>query len=129
MRQKKDRLAEVLYNLTESITIGASLLSSFMPQTSEKIVSQLHTSLRNEEELNEFGAYVSGTKVTDQPEILFARLDVQKTMEKVNALMESKKPKDETPEEPVIDIEPKEEITYDDFMKMQFQVGEIHWPV
>lgn len=122
---KKDRLAEVLYNLTESITIGASLLSSFMPQTSEKIVSQLHTSLRNEEELNEFGAYVSGTKVTDQPEILFARLDVQKTMEKVNALMESKKPKDETPEEPVIDIEPKEEITYDDFMKMQFQVGEI----
>ncbi len=122
---KKDRLSEVLYNLTESITIGASLLAPFMPETAEKIVSQLHTTLRTEEELDQFGKYESGTKVTDKPEILFARLDVEKTMEKVNELMESKKPKEEKPEEPVIDIEPKEEITYDDFMKMQFQVGEI----
>ena len=122
---KKDRLAEVLYNLTESITIGASLLAPFMPETAEKIVAQLCTSLRDEAALDTFGKYESGTKVTDNPQILFARLDVEKTMEKVNELMESKKPKEEKPEEPVMDIEPKEEITYDDFMKMQFQVGEI----
>ena len=126
---KQDRLATVLYNLVESITIGASLLQPFMPETAQKIANQLNTSLREMNELDSFGKYVSGTNVVSKPEILFARLDVEKTMEKVNELMEAQKAAagvtEEQPEEAVIDIEPKEEISYDDFSKMQFQVGEI----
>ena len=126
---KQDRLATVLYNLVESITIGASLLQPFMPETAQKIANQLNTSLREMDELDSFGKYVSGTNVVSKPEILFARLDVEKTMEKVNELMEAQKAAagvtEEQPEEAVIDIEPKEEISYDDFSKMQFQVGEI----
>ena len=135
---KSNRLAEVLYNLAESITVGASLLYSFLPETAEKIVAQLHTQLRGFEELNQFGLYENGTKVTGTPEILFARLDAKDVMPKVEAIREAQKKEfeaeqralgEETPAEEkaegVIDIEAKEEITYDDFMKLQFQVGEI----
>ncbi len=135
---KSDRLAEVLYNLAESITVGASLLYSFLPETAEKIAAQLHTQLRGFEELNQFGLYENGTKVTGTPEILFARLDAKDVMPKVEAIREAQKKEfeaeqralgEETPAEEkaedVIDIEAKEEITYDDFMKLQFQVGEI----
>ena len=135
---KSDRLAEVLYNLAESITVGASLLYSFLPETAEKIVAQLHTQLRGFEELNQFGLYENGTKVTGTPEILFARLDAKDVMPKVEAIREAQKKEfeaeqralgEETPAEEkaedIIDIEAKEEITYDDFMKLQFQVGEI----
>ena len=121
---KKDRLAEVLYNLVESITIGASLLESFMPETTEKILAQLNGEKRSYEELNQFGLYPSGNKVTDKPEILFQRLDLKEILEKVEA-MKAAQAKTEVPEEPVIDIDAKEEITFDDFGKMQFQVGEI----
>ena len=122
--EKKDRLSTVLYNLVESITIGTSLLSSFMPETAEKIFAQLNAKERTMDELDMFGLYESGTKVTDKPEILFARLDVKEVLEKVEA-MYAAKAEPEEPEEPVIDIEAKEEITFDDFEKMQFQVGEI----
>ena len=121
---KKDRLAEVLYNLVESITIGASLLESFMPETTEKILEQLHGEKRSYEELDQFGLYPSGNKVTDKPEILFQRLDLKEILEKVEA-MKAAQAKPEVPEEPVVDIDAKEEITFDDFGKMQFQVGEI----
>ena len=135
---KKDRLSEVLYNLVESITISASLLHSFLPETAEKIVTQLNTSLRDFEELNQFGLYESGTKVVEKPEILFARLDVKEIMEKVDAIRKAQRaefeaeqramgeePQKEAGQENVIDIPTKEEISYDEFMKMQFQVGEI----
>ncbi len=133
---QQDRLAEVLYNLTESITIGASLLHSFLPETAEKIVAQLSTSLRDFDDLDKFGLYASGTKVTETPEILFARLDPKEIMPKVEELKAKQKAEYEAEqkklngeeaaeEEASIDIEPKEEITFDDFMKMQFQVGEI----
>ena len=133
---QQDRLAEVLYNLTESITIGASLLHSFLPETAEKIVAQLSTSLRDFDDLDKFGLYPNGTKVTETPEILFARLDPKEIMPKVEELQAKQKAEYEaeqkklngeeaTEEEASIDIEPKEEITFDDFMKMQFQVGEI----
>lgn len=135
---KSDRLAEVLYNLAESITVGASLLYSFLPDTAEKIVAQLHTQLRGFEELNQFGLYENGTKVTETPEILFARLDAKDVMPKVEAIREAQKKEFEAEQkalgeeapaeekaEDVIDIEAKEEITYDDFTKLQFQVGEI----
>uniref|UniRef100_UPI003522895F methionine--tRNA ligase n=1 Tax=Blautia faecicola TaxID=2509240 RepID=UPI003522895F len=119
--EKKDRLAEVLYNLVESITIGASLLESFMPETTEKILAQLNGEKRSYEELDQFGLYPSGNKVTDKPEILFQRLDLKEILEKVEAM----KAAQAKPEEPVVDIDAKEEITFDDFGKMQFQVGEI----
>ena len=135
---KSDRLAEVLYNLAESITVGASLLYSFLPETAEKIVAQLHTQLRGFEELNQFSLYENGTKVTETPEILFARLDAKDVMPKVEAIREAQKKEFEAEQkalgeeapaeekaEDVIDIEAKEEITYDDFTKLQFQVGEI----
>ena len=137
---KKDRLSEVLYNLTESIVIGASLLESFLPETAEKIVAQLGTTIREYDSLDQFGLYESGSKVTDTPEILFARLDVKEIMPKVDAIRERQKAEfiaeqkvlgEEVPEEQEkaeeagIDIEAKPEIAYDDFMKMQFQVGEI----
>ena len=137
---KKDRLSEVLYNLTESIVIGASLLQSFLPETAEKIVAQLGTTIRDYDSLDQFGLYESGSKVTDAPEILFARLDVKEIMPKVDAIRERQKAEflaeqkalgeevaeeTEKPQEAGIDIEAKPEIAYDDFMKMQFQVGEI----
>ena len=121
---KKDRLATVLYNLVEGISIGASLLEPFMPETSAKILEQLGAKKRSIEVMNMFGLYQSGQKVTEKPEILFARLDVNEVLAKV----EEKKALEEQPEapaEPVIDPEPKAEITFDDFEKLQFQVGEI----
>ena len=125
---KKDRLATVLYHLVESITIGASLLEPFMPETSEKILAQLHAKKRSFEELNQFGLYESGTKVVEKPEILFARLDLKEVLEKVEVLKEKQKAEAgvaEEKEETGIDIEPKPEVTIDDFDKLQFQVGEI----
>ena len=119
----KPRLAEVLYNLVEGISIGATLLKSFMPETSAKILAQLNAKEIPYDELDQFGAYVSGTKVTDSPEILFARLDINEVIERVNELHPPVK--EEAPAEPVIDIEPKDEITFEEFGKMQFQVGEI----
>ena len=135
----KDRLAEVLYNLVESITIGACLLKSFLPETADRILAQLNAGMREYDDLDKFGLYESGSKVTDTPEILFARLDAKEVMPKVEEIKaaqkaefeaEQKKLAGETEtaeeaEESVIDIEPKAEIEYDDFMKMQFQVGEI----
>ncbi len=126
---KKDRLATVLYNLVESITIGASLLEPYMPKTAANIATHLNTTLRTFEESTRFGLYPSGNKVTDKPEILFARLDVKEVTEKAEAMFEERKKeaegvKEVTPEN-VIDIEKKPEITYDDFAKLQFQVGEI----
>ena len=130
---KKDRLATVLYNLVESITIGASLLEPYMPETSARIAQQLNTVLPSFEECAVFGHYPSGNKVTDQPEILFARLDAKEVVEKAEAMFAARKAETEGPaeeeageEQPaVIDIERKPEITYDDFAKLQFQVGEI----
>ena len=127
--EKKARLSEVLYNLTEAITIGASLLSSFMPETSEKILKQLNTEKRSLDQMTEFGLYPSGNKVTDKPEILFARMDIKEVLEKVEEMKKAEAAAageaEEKPEEPGIDIEAKPEITYDDFAKLQFQVGEI----
>jgi methionyl-tRNA synthetase len=123
---KKPRLETVLYNLIESITIGASLLAPFMPETAEKILTQLNTKARNIEQLEEYGLYPSGNKITDKPEILFARLDLEEVLGKVEAQIAASG-KEEAPvvDENVIDIEAKPEITYDDFAKLQFQVGEI----
>ena len=137
---QKARLSEVLYNLVESINIGASLLESFLPETATKIATQLNTTLRSFDDLDKFGLYESGKKVVEKPEILFARLDAKDIMPKVEAIQEAQKkefeaeqralgeevPAEEgTAEMDVIDIEKKAEIEYDDFMKMQFQVGEI----
>ncbi|MDD3368129.1 MAG: methionine--tRNA ligase [Lachnospiraceae bacterium] len=115
---KQDRLATVLYNLVESIMIGASLLTPFMPETADQIAKQLNDKLRDFDTLEKFGAYPDGNKVTDQPEILFARLDIKEVMEKVEV-------NDVVDSQEGIDIEAKETITYDDFAKLQFQVGEI----
>ncbi len=123
--EKKDRLAEVLYNLVEGICVGATLLEAFMPGTTEKILAQLNAPKRSYEELDSFGLYPSGNKVTEKPEILFARLDVKEVMEKVEAMRTQESKEEETEEAPVVDIEAKPEVTFDDFMKMQFQVGEI----
>ena len=125
---KQDRLATVLYNLVESITIGASLLESFMPETAAKVLAQLNAEKRSLDDMDKFGLYVSDSKVTEKPEILFARLDLNEVMAKVAELhppVTEEAPAEEAPAESVIDIEPKEEITFDDFEKMQFQVGEI----
>ena len=126
---KQDRLATVLYNLVEGICIGASLLKSFMPRTTERILVQLNANERTLEEMDQFGLYPSGNRVTDKPEILFARLDLKEVLEKVEKLHPKKEePKEEVEEEKtedVIDIEAKPEITFDDFEKLQFQVGEI----
>ena len=134
----KDRLAEVLYNLVESITIGACLLKSFLPETADRILAQLNAGMREYDDLDKFGLYENGNKVTDKPEILFARLDAKEIMPKIDAIREAQKAEfeaeqkalgeqPETAEESgeAIDIEAKPEIEYDDFMKMQFQVGEI----
>lgn len=127
---KKGRLSTVLYNLAESITIGASLLEAFMPDTTEKILAQLHAQKRSIGEMDVFGKYVSGTKVTEKPEILFMRLDLKEVLAKVEEIKlaqiaEAKAEAGETEEEAVVEIEAKPEVTFDDFMKMQFQVGEI----
>ena len=128
---KQDRLATVLYNLVEGICIGASLLKSFMPRTTERILVQLNANERTLEDMEQFGLYPSGNRVTDKPEILFARLDLKEVLEKVEKLHPKKEePKEEVKEEKeeakdVIDIEAKPEITFDDFEKLQFQVGEI----
>ncbi|MBR3608176.1 MAG: methionine--tRNA ligase subunit beta, partial [Lachnospiraceae bacterium] len=121
---KKDRLSEVLYNLVESIVIGASLLEPFMPTTAKKITEQLNTQVRDFSALEEFGLYESGKEVTKKPEILFARLDIKEVLEKAEAMFaEREKPKE--PAEPVIDVEAKPEISYEDFEKLQFRVGKI----
>jgi len=137
---KKDRLATVLYNLTEAITIGASLLEPFMPETSQKILAQLNTQKRELDQMDTFGLYPNGGKVTEKPEILFARLDLKEVMAKVEEMHEKEAAANAAgadganggadadaaaDTETVIDIEPKPEITYDDFAKLQFQVGEI----
>ena len=127
---KKVRLSEVLYNLVEGICIGATLLSSFMPETTEKILAQLNAPTREYDDLKKFGLYPSGQKVTDAPQILFARQDVKEVMGKVEEIQAAQKAalapaEPEKEEEPVIDIEAKPEITFDDFGKLQFQVGEI----
>ncbi len=128
----KDRLAEVMYNLTESIVIGASLLAPFMPKTSENILKQLNAKERDFDKLDQFGLYPSGNKVIEKPEILFARQDLEVIMAKVSEIQAAQKAEYErengivpTEEEPGIDIEAKPEITYDDFAKLQFQIGEI----
>ncbi len=123
-KAQQDRLATVLYNLVESISYGADLLESFMPSTSKKILEQLNAKPRTIEEMEQFGLYESGTKVTDQPQILFARMDIKEVLEKVEA-MKAEKEAANAPKDPVIDIEPKENVSYDDFAKLQFQVGEI----
>ena len=123
--EKKDRLATVLYNLVESICMGASLLKPFMPETADKILAQLNGKERTMEDLDTFGLYESGTKVTEKPEILFARLDVNEVLAKVAELHPPVAEEAPVEEAPVIDIEDKEEITFDEFGKMQFQVGEI----
>ncbi len=116
---QSDRLSTVLYNLVESISVGASLLESFMPETSEKVLKQLNATKRTLDDMNEFGKYVSGNKVTETPEILFARLDINEVLEKVEAL----KAAQQGPKYP--EVEPKEEITVDDFDKIQIRVGEV----
>ena len=123
-KAQQDRLATVLYNLVESISYGAALLEPFMPSTSKKILEQLNAKPRTIEEMEQFGLYESGTKVTDQPQILFARMDIKEVLEKVEA-MKAEKEAANAPKDPVIDIEPKENVSYDDFAKLQFQVGEI----
>ena len=138
--EKKERLSTVLYNLVESILIGASLLEPFMPETAQKIAGQLKGELRGFDRLGEFGLYPSGNQVTEKPEILFARLDVKEVTEKAEAMFAERKAtagaqdgdgeagaaaEAGDKEENVIDLEPKAEITYDLFAKMQFQVGEI----
>ena len=123
--EKKDRLATVLYNLVEGICIGATLLKSFMPETTERILTQLSAEDRTLEDLNTFGLYPSGNKVTEKPEILFARLDLKEVMEKVAELHPPKAEEPAEEKEDVIDMEAKPEITFDDFEKLQFQVGKI----
>ncbi len=139
---KKDRLATVLYNLTEGITVGASLIAPFMPETSEKILAQLNTKVRDYADLDAFGLYPEGNKVTDTPQILFARQDLKEVLAKAEEikaaqkaaydaanpssealLAEKEEEKEEKPEE--IHVEPKETAVYDDFAKLQFAVGEI----
>ena len=132
---QKGRLATVLYNLVEAITIGASLLEAFMPETSAKILAQLHADKRSLADMDQFGLYPSGGHVTDKPEILFARMDIKEVLEKVEAMhvaeaavagnADAVEDKTADSAEAVVDIEAKPEITYDDFAKLQFQVGEI----
>ena len=122
--EKKARLETVLYNLIESITIGASLLEPFMPETSKKILEQLNTQARAFDDMTEFGKYPSGNKVTEKPEILFARLDIKDVMPKVEEI-QTKQKAEAAPEEKYPEVEPKEEITIDDFDKVQIRVGEV----
>ena len=121
---KQDRLATVLYNLVEGICIGATLLQSFMPDTTGRILGQLNAKERSMDDLKNFGLYPSGNNVTDKPEILFARLDVKEVLKKVEELHPPVQ-EEEKSNEKVIDIEAKSEVTFEDFEKLQFQVGEI----
>ena len=123
---KKDRLSEVMYNLCDCIITAASLLEPYMPRTAKAVSEQLNCPLRSFEECRESGLYPAEGHVTDAPTMLFARLKLEDILAEVEKIMEAQKPKEEVkPEEPVIDIEAKEEITYDDFAQLQFQVGEI----
>ena len=129
---KKDRLSEVMYNLTESICIGANLLIPYMPETAMKILDQLNAPVRDYDDLDKYGLYESGAKVTDKPQILFARLDLKEVMAKVEEIQAAQRAEYEREngitaedEEEVIDIEKKSEISYDDFSKLQFRVGKI----
>ncbi len=127
---KKDRLATVLYNLTESITIGASLLWPYLPATSEKIVAQLNTEIRDYDKLSEFGLYANGTKVTEKPEILFARMDINDVYAEAARIAAIQKAEagvteESASDEKEIELIEKDQIEYDDFAKMQFAVGEI----
>ena len=132
---KKDRLSEVMYNLLEAIAIGANLLAPYMPETADAILAQIGDGVRDYATLNTFGARANDVKVTDAPKILFARQDLAVILEKVAEIQAAQKaeyerengitPEPEKEEEPVIDIEAKPEISYDDFAKLQFQVGEI----
>lgn len=142
---KKDRLSEVMYNLVESICIGANLLIPFMPETAQKILMMLHGTERDYDLLDEFGLTAPGTRVTQEPEMLFARLDINEIMKEVEKIREAQRAEYEkengiqqadeqsAKEDPAkkvedaepVDIEAKPEITYDDFAKLQFQVGEI----
>lgn len=132
---KADRLATVLYNLVEGISIGAGLLEPFMPETARRIMKQLNSAVRDFESTKTFGGYVSGTKVIDKPEILFARLDPKEVDAKIEELAKrqmaeagaSQETENDSDADAAcgIDIEPKAEITYEDFTRMQFQVGEI----
>ncbi len=130
---KRDRLTTVLYNLVEGISIGAGLLEPFMPETTQRIMKQLNSAVRDFESTKTFGVYPSGTKVTETPEILFARLDQKEIDEKVAALAAQQmaeagaqqETENDTDVTNCIDAAPKAEITYEDFTKMQFQVGEI----
>ena len=121
--EDKDKLKSVLYNLVESIVIGTSMLESFMPETAEKIYAQLNTSKRAYEDLAEFGLYPSGNKVTDKPEILFARRDIEEVLSEVEKLKEAQIAASNGPKYP--QVEPKEEITIDEFDKVQIQIGEV----
>ena len=136
--EKKDRLATVLYNLTEGITIGASLLAAFMPETCEKILAQLNTQIRSYEQLDCFGLYPEGNKVTEKPEILFARQDLKEVLAKAEEIQaaqkaayaaanpeEAEKEEEKPAEETDIHLELQEAASYDDFAKLQFAVGEI----
>lgn len=127
--EKKPRLETVLYNLVESICVGAALLEPFMPETADKIRVQLNGEKRDLSDMETYGKYVSGTKVTEKPEILFARLDIAEVLAKVEEkkakVPQPDRKKEEAPQEEGMDVEPKEEITYDAFMGMQFQIGEI----
>ena len=138
---QKDRLAEVLYNLTEAIAIGASLLASFMPQTSVKILEQIGAEKRGLEEMTEFGLLPDGTKVTEKPEILFARLDEAEVLAKADAIAEKQMAaagaaggaakeadgddaaEDDAERYPFTEAKP--EVSIDDFAKLQFRVGEV----
>ena len=126
---QQDRLAEVLYNLVESITIGANLLKSFMPETTDKILAQLYPAnpeagVRDFDDLTAFGLRESGLKVTETPEILFARLDFEKDLkEKVEAIQEAQKKVNGVTEYPQVEVKP--EITFDDFEKVQFRVAKV----
>ena len=119
--EKKGRLQTVLYHLSEAIVIGTSLLESFMPETAEKILEQLGTDKRAFEDMDKFGLLCDGTKVVEKPEILFARLDLQEVLDKVAKIM----PKPKKEEVAGMDVEVKEKISFDDFMKLQIQLGKI----
>ena len=132
---QKDRLAEVLYNLTEAITIGASLLAPFLPETGERILAQLGAEARNFDDMDRFGLLPDGTKVTEKPEILFARLDEAEVLAKADAIAEKQMAAAGAPAEDAGDdagdeerypfTEAKAEVGIDDFAKLQFRVGEV----
>ena len=122
---KKARLQTVLYNLAESISIGASLLYSFMPETSEKILDMFGTNKRSLEDMNKFGLLMSGTKVVEEPEILFKRLELEEVLKQVEALNLDGKTEKQEPEIEGVDVEAKDTIEYDDFAKLQIQVGQV----